>query len=145
MIPEKEKIVEKKRKVKCDTAKLRGMVESGMSNDDIAKELGTCRSNVTRQIKVNGLTGIRKKGAKIKEKKDEPVKKEEKEKVIPGYNADHHLCKTCRWRTAGYKQRIHGCDYSSYHDHSRSYYCSVDNCFVYENGNPKKNKKTISI
>lgn len=86
--------MEKKRKVKCDTAKLREMVESGMSNDDIAKELGTCRSNVTRQIKVNGLTGIRKKGAKIKEKKDEPVKKEEKENSKKSMNREQFI-KTC--------------------------------------------------
>lgn len=133
----------RKYKPKYDINELRKLVESGMSNDDIAKKMYVSSSTVAKWIKESDLTGIRRHGGMQKEK---PKEKKKEKLVVPGHNADHHLCRTCRWRMTGSAKQNGGrCDYASHHERTRSYYCSVEDCWVYEKGNPKKNKKTISI
>lgn len=65
--------------------------------------------------------------------------------VAPGHNADRHLCKTCKWRSTdnNIKSGANGCEYSIRHNHSRG--CKVEDCNVYEKGNPKKNIKPHTL
>ena len=71
------------------------------------------------------------------------------EKVIPqfypGHNADRHLCKICRFRcsSANAKSKRNGCEYKLHNNHTRG--CSVEDCNVFEKGNPKKGPRPISL
>ena len=47
-------------------------------------------------------------------------------------NTDRHLCKTCRFRGKDYSKN--GCDYIEHTGKSRG--CKVENCSVYEKGDP---------
>lgn len=47
-------------------------------------------------------------------------------------NTDRHLCKTCRFRGKDYSKN--GCDYIEHTGKSRR--CKVENCSVYEKGDP---------
>lgn len=47
-------------------------------------------------------------------------------------NTDRHLCKTCRFRGKDYSKN--GCDYIEHNKKSRG--CKVENCSVYEKGDP---------
>lgn len=47
-------------------------------------------------------------------------------------NTDRHLCKTCRFRGRDYSEN--GCDYIEHTGKSRG--CKVENCSVYEKGDP---------
>ena len=53
--------------------------------------------------------------------------------VAPGYNADRHLCKTCRFR--GKQNGKNNCDYIEHNKKRRG--CKVEDCNVYEEGDPK--------
>lgn len=63
----------------------------------------------------------------------------------PGHNADRHLCKTCKWRGNGKyaNSSAIGCEYSVKNGHSRG--CKVEDCTMYEKGNPEKNVKPIVL
>lgn len=47
-------------------------------------------------------------------------------------NTDRNLCKTCRFRGKDYTKN--GCDYIEHNKKSRG--CKVENCSVYEKGDP---------
>lgn len=49
-------------------------------------------------------------------------------------NADRHKCRSCKFRA-----KKSGCDYISVKGHSRG--CSVEECSVYEKGNPMSRRK----
>lgn len=58
------------------------------------------------------------------------------EGVAEGHNADRHLCRTCRFRSMTSKRN--GCDYIEHAKKSRG--CSVEDCSVYEEGEPERIK-----
>lgn len=106
-----------------------------MTNEAIAEKMDVSISCVARWIKESGYIGIRKRGRK---KKDTEEKKSIEKKTVPaGHNADRHLCKTCIFRPSAWdKSKQIGCNYIEIVGHSRR--CAVEDCNVYEKGNPKK-------
>ena len=60
------------------------------------------------------------------------------QKREPGWNADRHACRTCKFRTDEYAARRNsrGCDYIIIEGHSRG--CKVEDCVVYEKGKRKR-------
>lgn len=128
-----------RKKMTCDPEVLKGYVESGKTDKEIAELEHVSLTVVKRWIKENGLTGVRKKGRIPKSKPEKQEKKPEPVPVIPGHNADRHLCRTCQYR--GRAESGNGCDYIEHEEHSRSYSCSVEDCSVYVKGPRLKSKK----
>lgn len=94
------------------------LVRKGLSNQEIVKQTGIKYGTVWAAAK--------------------PVR-EEMEKYI-GKNADRHLCETCKFRMTGaVKNNGAKCDYLSAKKHSRG--CTVEDCSVYEKGEPTEKKK----
>ena len=63
-------------------------------------------------------------------------KQEKLNDITPGHNADRHLCKTCRFRSK--ESSKNGCDYIEHNKKSRG--CKIEDCNVYEKGDPDKIK-----
>ena len=63
-------------------------------------------------------------------------KQEKLNDITPGNNADRHLCKTCRFRSK--ESAKNGCDYIEHIKKSRG--CKIEDCNVYEKGEPDKIK-----
>lgn len=84
--------------------------DEGMTTKEISKELGLTYNTVYYLMS--------------KPKKVSSVKKSS------GSNADRKKCRTCM-----YRGKKNGCDYIEIVGHSRG--CSVEECTVYEKGNPK--------
>lgn len=104
------------------------MVKQGKSAKEIIEITGYGRNLVYQyQYKIR------------QEQKDHP------KEIIPGHNADRHLCKTCMWRSTdnNIKSGAAGCEYSLKHNHSRG--CKVEDCTVYEKGDPKKTIKPLAL
>lgn len=129
-----------------DEKVLQSYVDHGMSIKGIAERECVSESTVKKWKREFGISGRsepgRKKVQKPAEEQDEiPIIKKE---VPVGHNADRHLCKRCIYR--GRIENSNGCDFAQHHEHSRSYYCSVENCNVYERGKRLKPKqKNISL
>lgn len=135
-----------RKKKTCDPDVLRGYVESGKTDKEIAELEHVSLTVVKRWIKEGGLIGVRKKGRVPKpkpEKLEKAKKKPDAVPVIPGHNADRHLCKTCQYR--GWPERGNGCDYIVHNPHSRSSICSIEDCNVYVKGPRLKKKKSIGL
>lgn len=63
--------------------------------------------------------------------------------VVPGHNADRHLCKICKWRAKKNNPNGVGCEFAQHHDHTRG--CAVEDCNVFEKGDPAHQKKPIVL
>lgn len=122
-------------------------IRAGMTNADIARTLGITESRLKHMVRKYGLTGLRRPGARRKTKTgvEVPELEPEPEPEKPaGHNADRHLCRTCRFRMGPkLKAKGMGCDYLGNVGHSRG--CRVEDCSVYEKGDPPKEKKKLRL
>ncbi|MGC4018925.1 MAG: hypothetical protein QM793_06680 [Muricomes sp.] len=66
------------------------------------------------------------------------LNQDKKPAVASGHNSDRHLCKSCKYRSSEQSKK-HGCDYIDVVGHSRG--CEVEECSVYEKGNPVSKRK----
>lgn len=110
----------------CNYEALRGYVESGKTNKEIADLEGVSLSLVEHWIRRNGLKGIRKKGRKF-EVKEEIRHREAVPDFKPGYNADRYWCRSCQYRA-----KIKGCDYYMITNEERI--CDPGDCDKYVKG-----------
>lgn len=130
--PEVDKMPSAGRKrIACDYEVLKGYIESGKTDGEIADIKRVSVSTVKRWICENGLSGIRKRGRKSKDgtKKQEtkPCVKKVEPDFKPGYNADRHWCNSCQYRA-----EKKGCDYYVHTDKVRG--CDPENCDKYVRG-----------
>lgn len=129
--------------------------------------MGENVNTVKGWIRKEGLTGLRGRGGRKKRNKpgEKSESGETAEREAPSWNANHiggnaehigrnaehigrntehigrntdrHLCKTCKYRCGKYdKAKGVGCDYLCKVGHSRG--CKVEDCSVYEKGEPVK-------
>lgn len=130
--PEVDKMPSAGRKrIACDYEVLKGYIESGKTDGEIADLECVSVSTVKRWICENGLAGIRKRGRKSKDgtKKHEtkPRVKKAEPNINPGYNADRYWCNSCQYRA-----KKKGCDYYMHTDKERG--CDPENCDKYVRG-----------
>lgn len=130
--PEVDKMPSAGRKrIACDYEVLKGYIESGKTDGEIADIECVSVSTVKRWICENGLSGIRKRGRKSKDgtKKQEtkPCVKKVEPDFKPGYNADRYWCNSCQYRA-----EKKGCDYYVHTDKVRG--CDPENCDKYVRG-----------
>lgn len=117
-----------------DKELLKSMVEQKKTNGEIADRLGLSIGQVQYRVQQQGLLGVRPDGGYHQPTQRKP-KKSEKKPISNGTNGDRKKCKTCKWRA---RYPVSHCNFGAFHKHSRSHYCTADNCTVYEKGKPMR-------
>lgn len=128
---------------KCDEKQLREYVESEKTNQEIAVLMGVSKTTVEQWIRKNNMLGIRRRGGNNRKPEAERKRPEEKQ-TFSGWNKDRHLCKFCKYR-AGKQDKLKGfgCDYIEITGRSRG--CGIEDCNVYEKGNPDQRVKRMVL
>ena len=111
------------------------LTEQGKTAKEIAEITGFAIQTIhqTRYLSKRGT----------KENNSQEIQAKPPKEVVPGHNADRHLCKICKWRGKKNNPNGVGCEFAQYHDHTRG--CAVEDCDVFEKGNPAKQKKPIVL